>query len=61
MINKNLHNYVLEEIINNKKIKCTIKKQKKECEALIPVTKIKIKIMTTCKMKDINYIRCKKN
>ena len=42
MINKNLHNYVLEEIINNKKIKCTIKKQKKECEALIPVTKIKI-------------------
>ena len=42
MINKNLHNYVLEEIINKKENKNTTIKQKKECEALIPVTRIKI-------------------
>ena len=41
--NRNLHNYILEEIINNEKIKhATKKKQKKECEALISVTRIKI-------------------
>ena len=42
MININLYNYMLEKIINNKENKHTIKKQKKECEALIPVTRIKI-------------------
>ena len=41
LINRNLHNYVLEEIINNEK-KYATKKQKKECEVLIPVTRIKI-------------------
>ena len=33
---------MLEEIINNKENKNTTKKQKKECEDLIPVTRIKI-------------------
>ena len=42
MIDRNLHNYVLEEIFNSKEIKYIAKKQKKECEALTPVTKIKI-------------------
>ena len=42
LINRNLHNYILEEIINNEKIKYATKKQKKECEALIPVTRIKV-------------------
>ena len=40
LINRNLHNCVLEEIINSKENKYTTKKQKKE--ALIPVTRIKI-------------------
>ena len=53
LINRNLHNYILEEIINNKEIKYTTKKQKKKCEALIPVTRINI-ITTACKMKDIH-------
>ena len=35
------------------------KKQKKECEALIPVTRIKIN-QEACKMKDIHYVRCRK-
>ena len=42
MVDRNLHNYVLKEMINNKENKYTTKKQKKECEALIPVTRIKI-------------------
>ena len=42
MIDRNLRNYVLEEIINKKENTYTTKKQKKECEALIPVTRIKI-------------------
>ena len=42
LINRNLHNYILEEILNNEKNKHTTKKQKKEYEALIPVTRIKI-------------------
>ena len=37
-----MHNYILKQIINNEKIKYTTKKQKKKCEALIPVTRIKI-------------------
>ena len=36
-----------------------IKKQKKECEALIPIMKIKL-ITRACKMKDIHYVRCRK-
>ena len=59
LINRNLHNYILEEIINNNKNKYTTKKQKKECEALIPVTRIKL-ITTACKMKDVPYVRCRK-
>ena len=39
LINRNLHNYMLEEILNNGKIKY---KTKKQCEASIPVTRIKI-------------------
>ena len=42
LINRNLHNHIPEEIINNKKNMYRTKKQKKECEALIPVTRIKI-------------------
>ena len=42
LINKNLHNYILEEITNNEKITYITKNQKKKCEALIPITKIKI-------------------
>ena len=42
LINRNLHNYILEEITNNEKITYITKKQKKKCEALIPITKIKI-------------------
>ena len=42
LINRNLHNYILEEIIDNEKIKYITKKQKKECKASIPVTRIKI-------------------
>ena len=42
LIKRNLYNFILEEIINNKEIKYITKKQKKECEALIPVTRIKI-------------------
>ena len=42
LINGNLYNYMLEEIINNEKIKYIIKKQKKEYEASILVTRIKI-------------------
>ena len=42
MVDRNLHNYVLKEMINNKENKYTTTKQKKECEALIPVTRIKI-------------------
>ena len=42
LINRNLHIYILREITNNKKNKYKTKKQKKECEALIPVMRIKI-------------------